>query len=73
MPDPTPSYREPSEAALVAQDEWPEGIDREHGSTVEQVHRILTTEAYREVDPWTVAEEIVALVKRRTAWRGPRG
>lgn len=44
----------------------------ERGSTVEQVHRILTTEAYREVDPWLVAEEIVAFVKVRTAWRGPK-
>ncbi len=56
--------------ASAPYEDWPEGIDREHGSTVEQVHRILTTSAYRDMDPWMLAEEIVAFVKVQTAAKG---
>lgn len=40
-------------------------VQHAHGSVVEQVHRVMTTD--QGVDPWTLAEELVRFVSERCA------
>jgi hypothetical protein len=39
--------------------------EREHGTVLEQIHRVLTTKAYQNApDSWMIAEELLKFVRK---------